>query len=97
MRYLGERETKKSLEITFLSRDVERDYLEAPEKIKELMLYVEDKPYATMGPGKPEVLKAKYKGYKGAISRHINAEDRLVYKVVAPGKILILSCKGHYQ
>jgi Txe/YoeB family toxin of toxin-antitoxin system len=83
--------------LTFIDDQVRKDYQVAPKKIKELLEDMQEKPYGTDGVGKPEVLKRKFKGYKGSISRRINDEDRLVYKVIEPRKIMILSCKGHYK
>ena len=44
------------------------------------------------GTGKPEPLKADWKGYW---SRRINDEHRLVYKVTDE-QIIIVACKYHY-
>lgn len=66
-------------------------------KLNTLLEDIAHKPWATEGEGKPEVLKYKYKGLKGCLSRRINSEDRLVYKIKGNGKILIVSCKGHYK
>jgi len=46
---------------------------------------------AAKGVGKPEYLK-----YIKAWSREIDEVNRLVYDVV-DGKLLIYSCKGHYE
>ena len=48
------------------------------------------------GIGKPEVLRGTYKGQNSCLSRRITGKDRLVYKVLHPYQILILSIKGHY-
>ncbi|MBM0046242.1 Txe/YoeB family addiction module toxin [Anaerococcus sp. mt242] len=45
------------------------------------------------GLGKPEPLKSNYSGYW---SRRIDQEHRIVYKVFDE-KIVIISCKGHYE
>ncbi len=42
--------------------------------------------------GKPEPLRHQLKGYW---SRRINAEHRLIYKVM-PEAIIIVSCRYHY-
>lgn len=92
-------QVQKPLEVQFVNSEVESDYKTAAlssEKIIELMSDIESKPHGTEGAGKPEVLKGKCSGHKGCISRRLNHEDRLVYKVTGPGQILILSCKGHY-
>ena len=44
------------------------------------------------GKGKPEMLKSNLKGY---LSRRINDEHRLVYKVYED-RILIIQCRFHY-
>ncbi len=92
-------QTQKPLEVSFINPEIEKDYHTTSltsAKIIELMSDIEHKPYGTEGAGKPEVLKGKYNGHKGCISRRLNHEDRLVYKVTGPRQILILSCKGHY-
>lgn len=45
------------------------------------------------GLGKPEPLKSNYSGYW---SRRIDQEHRIIYKVFDE-KIVIISCKGHYE
>ena len=45
------------------------------------------------GLGKPEPLKYKY---QGCLSRRINQEHRLVYKVL-DNEIIILSCRFHHD
>ena len=45
------------------------------------------------GIGKPEPLKANY---KGCWSRRITDEHRLVYRI-SENMIEIISCRGHYQ
>jgi len=45
------------------------------------------------GIGKPEALKADFKGYW---SRRINDEHRLIYKITNES-IIIISCYSHYQ
>lgn len=45
------------------------------------------------GPGKPEPLKHKFRGYW---SRRINAGHRLIYKVTENG-ILVAKCRFHYD
>jgi toxin YoeB len=66
-------------------------------KLNDLLADIECQPWATKGGGKPEVLRYKFQNYKGCLSRRINDNDRLVYKVTGPGIILILSCIGHYK
>ena len=55
--------------------------------IKEIMRT----PYE--GLGKPEPLKHKYRGF---LSRRINEEHRLIYKVVE-GEVWIVKCRFHYD
>ncbi|MFO3665822.1 Txe/YoeB family addiction module toxin [Anaerococcus sp. ENR0831] len=45
------------------------------------------------GLGKPEPLKSNYSSYW---SRRIDQEHRIIYKVFDE-KIVIISCKGHYE
>lgn len=45
------------------------------------------------GLGKPEPLKHQYKGFW---SRRINAEHRLIYKVLAE-EIWVVKCRFHYD
>ena len=85
------------LKVNFVNDLVQDEYQILPGKIKELMDCIEEKPYGTEGTGKPEVLKGKFKGHKGCISRRIDEENRLVYKVTGVREILILSCNGHYK
>ena len=59
-------------------------------KILELITSISLNPF--LGTGKPEPLKANYRGYW---SRRITQEHRLVYKI-EDDFILILSAKGHY-
>lgn len=51
-----------------------------------------DRDGAASGEGKPELLKGNYSGF---ISRRIDSEHRLIYRV-AEGTIVIISCFGHY-
>lgn len=44
------------------------------------------------GIGKTEPLK-----YRGAWSRRINHEHRLVYNIDEKKNLIIISCKGHYE
>ncbi len=62
-----------------------------------MMADIWEKPWATEGEGKPEVLAGKFNGHKGCISRRLDHKNRLVYKVTGPRKIMIISCEGHYQ
>lgn len=59
-------------------------------RIFDLINAVTDNPFN--GIGKPEPLKANYKGYW---SRTINDEHRLIYKI-EQNEIVLISCKGHY-
>ena len=94
-------EVVKPLDITFLSGDIKKGYEtlrnNPRSKLHELIQEIEDKPWATVGAGKPEVLRHELNGYKGCISRRLDAENRLVYKVMGPRQILILECIGHYE
>ena len=59
-------------------------------RIKILIRDISNDPFK--GTGKPEPLKANWKGYW---SRRINQEHRIIYKVTDT-QILIVKCKGHY-
>lgn len=48
----------------------------------------------TVGIGNPEPLKGNLSGY---YSRHINGENRLIYRVRDDGFLEIISCKTHYK
>ena len=61
------------------------------KKINELIKITTRTPFE--GSGKPEPLKSNYSGYW---SRRIDQEHRIVYKVFDE-KIVIISCKGHYN
>lgn len=65
--------------------------LKTLRKIHSLLESAAKTPFA--GLGQPELLKANYKGY---VSRRINLEHRIVYKV-EPGNIVVISLRGHYQ
>ncbi len=60
-------------------------------KIAGLIKEIQRTPYE--GTGKPEQLKHEK---SGQWSRRINDEDRLVYEAT-DDKIIIYSCKGHYD
>ena len=61
------------------------------KKINTLIKEIQRSPFK--GVGKPEPLKANLSSYW---SRRINAEHRLVYKVVSDN-IIIVACRFHYQ
>ena len=61
------------------------------KKINQLVKDISRNPFE--GIGKPEPLKENLAGYW---SRRIDEEHRLVY-VVEEDKVLIFSCKGHYD
>jgi toxin YoeB len=46
------------------------------------------------GIGHPEALKGNLSGYW---SREIDDKNRLIYKLLDDGKILIVHCNGHYS
>ncbi|OJW69766.1 MAG: hypothetical protein BGO68_05730 [Candidatus Amoebophilus sp. 36-38] len=69
---------------------------EENKKLVEILNDIQSNNYKAAGVGKPEVLRYTFKGHKGCLSRRLNDEDRLVYKPIEKGKILILSWKGHY-
>ncbi len=48
----------------------------------------------SVGIGNPEPLKGNFSGY---YSRHINGENRLIYRVNEADILEIISCKGHYH
>ena len=99
---LGDSAPQESLPpftVTFDNPNDEEPFLNCKEenaKLQDLLNDIAEKPWATKGTGKPEVLKGLYKGHKGCLSRRINHEDRLVYKAVGSNTILILSWEGHY-
>lgn len=88
------------IEYVFLNKTV-RDRFQAlrsgNNKFQELLQDTEQCPWATTGSGKPEVLKYKFRGYTGCISRHRTQGDRYVYKVIEARKILVLQLDGHYD
>ncbi|MDR2365743.1 MAG: Txe/YoeB family addiction module toxin [Zoogloeaceae bacterium] len=61
------------------------------KKINDLLKDIARNGYT--GIGKPEHLKGNLAGW---LSRRINGEDRLVYRIDGEG-CLILQCKGHYD
>lgn len=61
------------------------------QKINQLLRSI-DREGALAGLGKPEKLRRR----AGAYSRRIDRVHRLVY-CVEPGRIVILSCRGHYD
>lgn len=61
------------------------------KKINELIKDIE-RNGAYEGIGKPEALK-----YRKAYSRRIDQYNRLVYDIDNNNKLLIISCKGHYE
>lgn len=60
------------------------------KKVIELIDSIRRNPFK--GLGKPEPLKHNHQGY---LSRRINDEHRLIYKV-EQDKIIIVSCRNHY-
>jgi len=60
-------------------------------KINDLLKDISRTPFS--GLGKPEPLKHKYKGY---LSRRIDCEHRLIYRV-KDDEILIAKCRFHYN
>ena len=46
------------------------------------------------GIGSPEPLKGDFSGY---YSRHIDGENRLIYRVTEDNILEIISCLGHYK
>lgn len=61
------------------------------KKIKTLIEAIQQDPFE--GIGRPEALKYNFQGYW---SRRINLEHRLIYEV-KDDRIVIVSCKGHYD
>ena len=61
------------------------------KKINQLIKDISRNPFE--GIGKPEPLKGNLTGFW---SRHIDGGHRLVYEV-EDNKVLIFSCKGHYN
>jgi toxin YoeB len=60
-------------------------------KINELLKDISQTPYS--GPGQPEPLKYKYKGFW---LLRINEEHRLIYRF-SEDEILIAKCRFHYD
>ena len=60
------------------------------KKVNSLLEEILDTPFS--GVGKPEALKHELLGY---LSRRINREHRLIYKVVDQS-VVIYSLRGHY-
>lgn len=76
--------------------DVEKafnDLRQNNTKFRELLVDISENLWKTKGSGQPEVLKY----VEGYMSRRLNQEDRLVYKVIGPRKIDILRVEGHYK
>jgi toxin YoeB len=91
--------TSNDLAVVFLSEETKEDFKNLQKtspKFRELLNDIQIQPWATTGSGKPEVLKSRHEGFKGCISRRLDHENRLVYKVSA-GEILIISLEGHYN
>ena len=61
------------------------------KKINDLLKDIARNPFT--GPGRPEPLKHKYKGFW---SRRIDNEHRLIY-AVRDDEILIAKCRFHYD
>ena len=61
------------------------------KKVNSLLEEILDTPFS--GVGKPEALKHELLGY---LSRQINREHRLIYKVVDQS-VVIYSLRGHYK
>ncbi|MEI6188696.1 MAG: hypothetical protein WCP46_09475, partial [Alphaproteobacteria bacterium] len=83
------------LTTAFVNDSVKTEYearLPRDAKLARLMEDIWNKPWATEGEGKPEVLIGKFMGHKGCLSRRLDGEDRLFYKVTGPREILILAC-----
>lgn len=85
------------MRISFVDESWE-DYLywQSTDKkvLKQINLLIKDitrTPFE--GLGKPEPLKHQYKGFW---SRRINAEHRLIYKVLAE-EIWVVKCRFHYD
>ena len=69
----------------------QNDDINVSRKLNEIIKDVLREPFK--GIGKPEPLKNNYKGYW---SRRITNEHRVIYKV-EKDRIIIVSCKGHYE
>jgi len=63
------------------------------KRINELIKDINRNPDDKHGLGKPEILKGHLSGY---LSRRINEEHRLVYKL-DKDKIIIVQCRFHYN
>ena len=89
------------IEYSFINNEVEKDFRNLYEysdrKLIEILDFMElGNIWETKGPGQPEILSAE-KRYNGCISRRLNDEDRFIYKIIGKGKVLVISCKGHYN
>ena len=61
-------------------------------KIDQLLSELEQHPL--IGTGRPEILRFELTGF---MSRRINGEHRLVYRIVEENKVIeVISLKGHY-
>ncbi len=68
-----------------------KNELKTLKKIAELFVAIAKNPFE--GIGKPELLKGNLTGYW---SRRINEEHRIVY-AVDQEKIVVISCRYHYE
>jgi Txe/YoeB family toxin of toxin-antitoxin system len=100
----SQQDTSKKIEFTFKDENVKSQFFNIlnhdnhsqHNKLKRLCEDIRQQPWSLKGEGQPEILKGKYNGYKGCISRRIDAANRLIYRIEA-GIVLILSCEGHYD
>lgn len=76
--------------------DWQKEDSKVVERIHELLKVIQRDPFK--GVGKPEPLRQNLKGYW---SRRINAEHRLVYRIVGKQdegqRIEVLTCRYHYK
>jgi toxin YoeB len=63
------------------------------KRINELVKDIVRNPDDKNGLGKPEILKGDF---HGLISRRINEEHRLIYKI-KEGNLFIIKCRFHYR
>ncbi len=87
---------ERLLELDFINGTVMEQFhsLDQKKKKEEIFNDIICKPWGTEGVGKPEVLRSGK--YKGCISRRLDHENRLVYRVVGENRIEIVACVGHY-